>query len=49
MRCYEELQFLIQSDIYFPPEAVDDFPVTMQVSNRYKVLQMHASLKTQLL
>jgi len=28
------------SDIYFPPEAAQDFPVAMQVSNKYNVVYM---------
>lgn len=27
-------------DIYFPPEATNDFPVAMQVSNKYKVIYL---------
>ncbi|KAL8877423.1 MAG: hypothetical protein Q9198_004558, partial [Flavoplaca austrocitrina] len=27
-------------DIYFPPEAVNDFPVAMQISSRYSIIYM---------
>jgi len=29
-----------QSDIYFPPEAAQDFPVAMQISEKYNVIYM---------
>ncbi len=29
-----------QVDVYFPPEAVNDFPVAMQVSQKYSVIYM---------
>ena len=28
------------ADIYFPPEAAQDFPVAMQVSNKYDCIYM---------
>lgn len=28
------------SDIYFPPEAAQDFPVAMQISKKYNVIYM---------
>ena len=29
-----------QVDVYFPPEAVNDFPVAMQVSQKYSIIYM---------
>ena len=29
-----------QADIYFPPEAAQDFPVAMQVSAKYNMIYM---------